>query len=196
MHLISFETSATRYSVAAARIVGKPDLMLYAFGLCGAALAGNIAAVDREPSNFEVYCEMWGHHTLVVEAFTPYGQQRAISMIAVVLTVRDCSGVSVASQGTRAARSLMNAGRPSMARIRTVWCHRIRDRSVGILPGVASSGARLSSTLPRSWSWAMARALSSAKGSNSGGRCGASEMSALARALSSMMARALSSAKA
>ncbi len=64
MHLVYFETYATRYSVTAARIVGKPDLLLYAFGLCGAALAANIAAVDREPNNFEDYCEMWNHRTL------------------------------------------------------------------------------------------------------------------------------------
>lgn len=64
MHLIYFETYATRYSVAAARVEGKPDLMLYCFGFCGTPMTAALEPVDAEPSNFEHFCEQFGRREL------------------------------------------------------------------------------------------------------------------------------------
>lgn len=64
MHLIYFETFATRYSVAAVRIEGKPDLMLYCFGFCGMPMTAALVPVDAEPNNFEHFCEEFGRSEL------------------------------------------------------------------------------------------------------------------------------------
>ena len=64
MHLIYFETYATRYSVAAARVDGKPDLMLYCFGFCGMPMTAALVPVDAEPHNFEHFCDEFGRREL------------------------------------------------------------------------------------------------------------------------------------
>lgn len=64
MHLIYFETYATRYSVAAARVEGKPDLLLYCFGFCGMSMTAALVPVDAEPNNFEHFCEQFGRREL------------------------------------------------------------------------------------------------------------------------------------
>lgn len=64
MHLIYFETYATRYSVAAARVENKPDLMLYCFGFCGMPMTAALVPVDAEPHNFEHFCDEFGRREL------------------------------------------------------------------------------------------------------------------------------------
>lgn len=64
LHLIYFETHATRYSVAAARVDGKPDLILYCFGFCGASMTAALVPVDVEPTSFEHFCEQFRRHEL------------------------------------------------------------------------------------------------------------------------------------
>lgn len=64
MHLIYFEPYATCYSVAAARVEDKPDLMLYCFGFCGMPMTAALVPVDVEPSDFEHFCEQFGRREL------------------------------------------------------------------------------------------------------------------------------------
>lgn len=66
MHLIYFETSATRYSVAATRVVDKPDLLLYGFGLCGMPMTAALWAIDHEPYSFDDFSDAFGRREMSV----------------------------------------------------------------------------------------------------------------------------------
>lgn len=64
MQMITFETAATRYSVAASRIDDRPELILFCFGLCGSPMTAAILPIDTAPDYFQAFCEDFSRHEL------------------------------------------------------------------------------------------------------------------------------------
>ncbi|HEU4324774.1 MAG TPA: hypothetical protein VFS21_16640 [Roseiflexaceae bacterium] len=59
-----FESSSTVYTVVAQRLPEHPGLVLFAFGLRGAPMSANLYALDREPTRFADFEELFERPSL------------------------------------------------------------------------------------------------------------------------------------